>query len=393
MSMTTFADSPELWHLLFGSNPDREDVVRWTNQFFSFSTTYPFIINQTQGGPCGVLAPVQAFLIHQLVYNENCSDVTHLKTISADRMQSILSKVLRFVITRALENADSPIVWLKLVNVSAREFAIVDSFDAQSMTVLDFLASVIASRSIKWVKADMDDPFNCLIERFGHCSQETVNLVLIGRARSNVFDREKPMGDTGLMLKGVPEETHVIVGYLSELEALRYVTVGWRLKNPKFPIWVLGSPSHYTVLFGFERQSVYVKAADRIRATVSSYFATLQLDEGLMDPSNLDALAGLLKLNPPNAKEKATLTQAGIVILEDAISWAASYMSVRDEFKESVFGTPERDQLYFVNNQLADEIYSVEIFSKKPQSCPDASLGAVLSTRWPQTGVSFSKIA
>jgi hypothetical protein len=390
--MTTYADSSELWYLLFGSNPDREDVVRWTNQFFSFSTTYPFIINQTQGGPCGVLAPIQAFLIHQLVFNENCSDITHLKIISADRIQSTLTKVLRFVITRALESAKSPIVWLKLVDVFAREFVIVQSFDAQSMTVLDFLASLIASRSIASVKADMDDPYNSLIERFGHCSQETVNLVLIGRARSNVFDREKPMGDTGLMLKGVPEDTDVLVGYLSELEALRYVTVGWRLKNPKFPIWVIGSPSHYTVLFGFERRIVYVKASDRIRAAVCSHFASLQLDEGLMDTSNLDALAGLLQLEPPNAKEKATLTQAGIVILEEAISWAASYMSARDEFKESESVTSESDQLYFVNNQLADEIYSVGInLKKKPQSCPDASLRAVLSTRWPEASVSFSE--
>jgi hypothetical protein len=111
-----------------------------------------------------------------------------------------------------------------------------------------------------------------------------------------------------------------------------------------------------------------------------------------MDTSNLDALAGLLQLEPPNAKEKATLTQAGIVILEEAISWAASYMSARDEFKESESVTSESDQLYFVNNQLADEIYSVEInLKKKPQSCPDASLRAVLSTRWPEAGVCFSE--
>eukprot|EP00546_Thalassionema_frauenfeldii_P004377 CAMPEP_0178913482 /NCGR_PEP_ID=MMETSP0786-20121207/10866_1 /TAXON_ID=186022 /ORGANISM="Thalassionema frauenfeldii, Strain CCMP 1798" /LENGTH=370 /DNA_ID=CAMNT_0020586227 /DNA_START=99 /DNA_END=1211 /DNA_ORIENTATION=- len=40
------------------------------------------------------------------------------------------------------------------------------------------------------------------------------------------------------------------VGYLTQLEALRYCEVGGFYKNPRFPIWVVGSTSHFTVLFG-----------------------------------------------------------------------------------------------------------------------------------------------
>jgi len=43
------------------------------------------------------------------------------------------------------------------------------------------------------------------------------------------------------------------VGYLTHLEALRYCQVGNFLKVPAFPIWVLGSTSHFTVLFSLDR--------------------------------------------------------------------------------------------------------------------------------------------
>lgn len=37
-----------------------------------------------------------------------------------------------------------------------------------------------------------------------------------------------------------------IVGYLTELEALRYCQVGHYLKFPAFPVWVVGRPNHFT---------------------------------------------------------------------------------------------------------------------------------------------------
>lgn len=50
-----------------------------------------------------------------------------------------------------------------------------------------------------------------------------LNLLLCGVATSNVFDGSKPMGDTGLTLKGIPSQA--AVGYLTHLEALRYCQV------------------------------------------------------------------------------------------------------------------------------------------------------------------------
>jgi ubiquitin carboxyl-terminal hydrolase MINDY-3/4 len=68
-----------------------------------------------------------------------------------------------------------------------------------------------------------------VIGQFGHCTQELMNLLLTGEASSNVFDGQIPMLEDGgagadqLMLKGVRGRADV--GYLSQLESLRYCEV------------------------------------------------------------------------------------------------------------------------------------------------------------------------
>ena len=84
--------------------------------------------------------------------------------------------------------------------------------------------------------------YSCLsvvIGNFGHCTQELMNLLLVGQATSNVFDGSMPLGGNGgggdstndggnkddsLMLRGIPSRS--TVGYLTQLEALRYCQVG-----------------------------------------------------------------------------------------------------------------------------------------------------------------------
>ena len=69
--------------------------------------------------------------------------------------------------------------------------------------------------------------------------------MLTGAAVPNVFDGARDLG--GIELAGIREQSEV--GYLTLLEALRFCQVGENLKCPKFPIWVLGSESHTTLLF------------------------------------------------------------------------------------------------------------------------------------------------
>lgn len=78
--------------------------------------------------------------------------------------------------------------------------------------------------------------------------QEIVNLLLCGQAVANVFDERIDLG-AGMFLKGVSSD--VEVGFLTLLESLNFCKVGQHLKRPKWPIWVVGSESHYTNLFAF----------------------------------------------------------------------------------------------------------------------------------------------
>ncbi|KAF8411637.1 hypothetical protein HHK36_004195 [Tetracentron sinense] len=97
------------------------------------------------------------------------------------------------------------------------------------------------------VQSDRDDPSLPLVTApFGHASQEIVNLLLCGQAVPNVFDGRMDLGG-GMFLKGIP--TSVEVGFLNLQEFLNFCKVGQHLKCPKWPIWVVGSESHYTVLF------------------------------------------------------------------------------------------------------------------------------------------------
>jgi hypothetical protein len=385
-----FDRSRDLWDLFFGPNPDSEDVVRWTSQKFD-SIQNGFIMRQTEGGPCGVLAPVQAFLIHKLVFQDGLGNIDELKNVSLERFQSTLLCVLETVLKRALPSPEFPVVWLQFSS-QQNQFFSVDFVNMNEFTALDFLASVAASRTIDMVWSDMDDPSNTLIERFGHCSQETLNLMLFGRATSNAFDRDQPMGDTGLVLRGVPEEADIQIGLLSELESLRYVTIGLKLKNPSFPIWIIGSQSHYTVLFSFDKSDCHVAPNERIRQFIASKFAQLQLDEGIMDSENLNQLASLMHLAPPQFEDRTRLNQSGVVILDDVLSWARPQLQKKPEFADEQVRDLTRDyqQLYFVNNQISDHVYSVRIYREGGTSCPDPVLPAILATRWPTQGIVFS---
>jgi len=93
----------------------------------------------------------------------------------------------------------------------------------------------------------------------GYCSQEMVNLFLTGKATSNTFDGEKNL-DT-IVLKGITDISSV--GFLTLFEHYGSCVVGDYLKSPTFPIWVLCSESHFTVIFSLMRGAERTSTADR----------------------------------------------------------------------------------------------------------------------------------
>lgn len=114
--------------------------------------------------------------------------------------------------------------------------------------VLLLVMSLVCSRGARLIQLEFDDPNGTkLTSQFGHCGQELMNLLLTGQAVSNIFDNTmKPSGD--LTCRGI--QSRPVIGYLTQLEALRYCESGGYYKSPFYPVWVVGSTSHFTVLFG-----------------------------------------------------------------------------------------------------------------------------------------------
>lgn len=286
-----------LMKMMFGSEPAPEDLKRWRNQGFAFSDRdeVRFGLTQAQGGPCGILAPVQAFILHHLLFqpqrqvrHEPVSAGVPLAPTDAERTAALLD-ALTLILQRARAPSEPRLCLVfgqsmgKLTchrvatSTEARKLFEQSLPCLQSpLGVLLFVLSVLLTRGVDNVKSDMDDPSAALVARFGHCSQELVNLMLTGEAVSNVFDGKKEMG--GIMLSGVSRRNEI--GFLTLLEALRYSSkVGQNLKRPAVPIWVVGSSSHYTVLFGLDSSIGRRTAKEEAVLEAKQLFTTLDPEE------------------------------------------------------------------------------------------------------------------
>ncbi|KAG7332784.1 hypothetical protein KOW79_004618 [Hemibagrus wyckioides] len=266
-----------LKEMIFGS-PAACFSEEWRCQSFSFSSrpALRYGIVQKKGGPCGVLAAVQAAVLQKLLF----------EGISSDALSERLSDSVR---TKCLTDAVAGILWRAAdrknvtvaINSGRSHFTpmgcyrsdgileMITCVDVQSFDDLKLLieqhihqfesgpfgcilliVSAVLSRTLLMVRGDMDVPNSTLIGAHGYCTQELVNLLLCGRAVSNVFDNEMKL-DSGngnfTLLKGIRERCDI--GLLSLYEHYNICKVGSYLKNPRFPIWVVCSESHFSVLF------------------------------------------------------------------------------------------------------------------------------------------------
>lgn len=119
--------------------------------------------------------------------------------------------------------------------------------------------SCIFSRSIDMIESEMDTATGTtptLVGAHHYCTQEMVNLLLTGKAVSNVFDGDQTLGDEtdAMTLHGISQRS--TIGFLTLFEAYEYMKVGSYFKNSTYPIWVVCSESHYSILFSEETQLV-----------------------------------------------------------------------------------------------------------------------------------------
>ncbi|KAG5250728.1 KAR-UP oxidoreductase [Salix suchowensis] len=304
----------QLFSMVFGSGVSKDILAQWSNQGIRFSpdpeTSMGLV--QHEGGPCGVLATLQAFVLKYLLFFPNeIGKVTsnapqnlgpgrlsigqyaasdNFGSLTEDAKARALVKSMGEILFMCGDNKRAVIATLNVVGLDTKGFAnneivaksleglsIESAFDLQKILRIDthtshasaaqklhkalpdfqsrmgallFLISALLSRGLDSVQADRDDPSLPLVTApFGHASQEIVNLLLCGQAVPNVFDGRMDLGG-GMFLKGV--FTSVEVGFLTLLESLNFCKVGQHLKCPKWPIWVVGSESHYTVLFALD---------------------------------------------------------------------------------------------------------------------------------------------
>lgn len=312
-------ESEQLYKMVFGNLVSKDILSQWCNQGFRFSSEPDTSMGlvQREGGPCGVLAAVQAVVLKHLLFvpdeggdlslnmaqhNLGSQNFSRTSTITPDNF-SFLTEHQK---TRALVLAMAEILFLagrnhravlatlnvhcpqvgecgdggqhdEMIAKALEGLSVNSAWELQKvlriyiftsptalllrlqemlpifqsrMGALLFLFSALLSRGLDSVQADRDDPGPSLVTApFGHASQEIVNLLLCGQAVSNVFDGRMDLGE-GMFLKGIPST--VEVGFLSLLESLNFCKVGQYLKRPRWPIWVVGSESHYTVLFSFD---------------------------------------------------------------------------------------------------------------------------------------------
>lgn len=119
------------------------------------------------------------------------------------------------------------------------------------------LYSAMLTRGLRALERERDHESMTLIATYGYCGQELVNLLLTGRATSNVFDGEQGL-EAGVRLRGVAARAPV--GFLAMSEARGDLVVGAHLKSPRAPVWVVFAESHYSVLFSLNASAFGARA-------------------------------------------------------------------------------------------------------------------------------------
>ncbi|XP_014800669.1 PREDICTED: protein FAM188B isoform X1 [Calidris pugnax] len=273
----------ELKNLLFGSSLCCFSE-EWKIQSFTFNNTpqLKYGIVQKKGGPCGVLAAVQACVLQQLIFaDSNRNKDTRCLQPSEVHRTKCLTMAIADILWRAGGNekaivalpsgrqqftpvgkykADGILETLILHSATRYEDLIVflqqniHQFETGPCGCILLTVSVILSRSINLVRNDFDVLTNRLIGSHGYCTQELVNLLLTGKAVSNVFNNviELDSGNGNItILKGITSRSDI--GLLSLFEHYDVCQVGCYLKTPKYPIWLVCSESHFSVLFCLEK--------------------------------------------------------------------------------------------------------------------------------------------
>ncbi len=265
----------ELKTLVWGNEIEISIFERWS-QPFTFSVDEPSALLQHEGGPCSVLTTVEAHLLNELIFCARCQ--SNWRKASSDEIDLHFLNALVSIL-QLLSSSNKKIYLANFDNDKQKDILTIKQFHEQisfnlcqsnidlkqkifsrlqmwknSYGVLLFLYSCLMTKTIDLLKKEIDDETSLpLIDiAHGHGSQCLTNLLITGFATPHCFDGDKDI--SGLKLYGIHQQASI--GFLSSLEIYRLMEVGWFLKNPKSPIWILGSETHLTVIFSREQSLV-----------------------------------------------------------------------------------------------------------------------------------------
>lgn len=256
------------------SSPEVLEVIRRWLQGFVFRPDEPTALVQGSGGPCAIIASAQGHLLKHLIYGGGAWQDGNWRT--PQDIDGALSTALAEIVLKCAQ-ADRAAPARPVLVRSASPFTTIEAFHANLTAtaygsaaeveamirrnigwfhsergVLLLLYSCVATRGTAQITEDLGlDVEPLVVLPFGHSNQSLINLMLTGIATPHVHDGIK---DVGMPLKGIL--TQPDIGFLTVMESLRYIQVGQYLKNPRFPIWLVGSETHITCLFSLDDRLV-----------------------------------------------------------------------------------------------------------------------------------------
>ncbi|VDQ02650.1 unnamed protein product [Trichobilharzia regenti] len=246
MTENSLAQINEFNRVVWGGSDVKADLFKR----FSFSPFEFSALIQSSGGPCAVIATTQATIMYEILFirKQNLADIT----VSCDHQDSF-----------------SWVYWCENEEVSVTEQP---------------------TRTLSSVQVH------------GHASQCLINLLITGESTPYLFDGERDLG--GFTLKGISKQPKT--GFLTFVEAMRYCEVGWFLKNPYYPVWILGSETHLTVLASPDISLVSKNVKSESNKSIPNMhqaeleFGNLSPDQdtgGFLSSSDLETLLNKLKLS------------------------------------------------------------------------------------------------
>jgi len=284
----------ELRKLIFGTEK-RGFTNEWSGQSFTFNecdNNEPELlrigIHQKKGGPCGLLSVVQAMILKNYIYlDESYDPKTGFQKVTSTKRTSVLEKSLVDIIWKSavddkaflatmtmykqftfppLYRPDGITEYIRLITCNSLKdlqnavHEHIKEYEKGKGGCILLLYSVILTHGIDKIRSEMDEEGARLLGLHGYCTQEMINLLLQGVATSNAFDNDINLGETTL-LRGISKQSEV--GLLSLFEHYDSIKIGEYYKNPKYPVWIICSESHFTVLFSILQNSfAYSKMFD-----------------------------------------------------------------------------------------------------------------------------------